>query len=304
MGLTRATFRHVLTGSYHNYFRIFDVDSLSDIVLQADKSAFKAKKIGGPLPGNKLGAKNGTRGLRDAMQMETLDFNKKILHASWHPRESTIAVCSALSFRCGWIVDPYLYPLDRRDEQPVLVQCGMMSVLTLAKSFARLCRRRLSPTLLSSCRRLFLFSVQYIFQPLLFISPASSTLYFTTIAHHPPCSARSSLVFPRIIRRTHASSGPSPSPIFGSSSSTSLTRSPPFLIPHRRVLTPQCRVFPLTRQEVRKRRRITIRTYIFLELSEATITGACWSCRDDPTTASGHTWGGVAIVGNFVHKDQ
>lgn len=88
----------MLTGSYHNYFRIFDVDSLSDVVLQADKSAFKAKKIGGPLPGNKLGAKNGARGLRDAMQMETLDFNKKILHASWHPRENTIAVRFLSSF--------------------------------------------------------------------------------------------------------------------------------------------------------------------------------------------------------------
>jgi len=94
----------VLTGSYHNYFRIFDVESLNDVVLQADKSAFKAKKIGGPLPGNKLGAKNGARGLRDAMQMETLDFNKKILHASWHPRENTIAVCFTSCFRCGWIV--------------------------------------------------------------------------------------------------------------------------------------------------------------------------------------------------------
>lgn len=27
------------------------------------------------------------------MQLDTLDFNKKILHASWHPRENTIAVC-------------------------------------------------------------------------------------------------------------------------------------------------------------------------------------------------------------------
>lgn len=86
--------RHVLTGSYHNYLRIFDVETLNDVVLQADKSAFKAKKIGGPLPGNnKLGQKNGMRpGLKDAMQLETLDFNKKILHASWHPRENTIAV--------------------------------------------------------------------------------------------------------------------------------------------------------------------------------------------------------------------
>lgn len=86
-------YRHVLTGSYHNYFRIYDVDTLNDVVLQADKSAFKAKKIGGPM-GGKAGAKNGARpnGLRDAMQLDTLDFNKKILHASWHPKENTIAV--------------------------------------------------------------------------------------------------------------------------------------------------------------------------------------------------------------------
>ena len=91
----RILSRNVLTGSYHNYLRIFDVDTLNDIVLQADKSAFKAKKIGGPLPGSKpLAAKNGVKpGLKDAMQLEPLDFNKKILHASWHPKENTIAVC-------------------------------------------------------------------------------------------------------------------------------------------------------------------------------------------------------------------
>lgn len=85
-------YRHVLTGSYHNYFRIYDTDTLNDVVLQADKSHFKAK--GRPLQGGKAGAKNGARpgGLKDAMQLETLDFNKKILHASWHPRENTIAV--------------------------------------------------------------------------------------------------------------------------------------------------------------------------------------------------------------------
>ncbi|KAI0305865.1 protein phosphatase 2A regulatory B subunit [Multifurca ochricompacta] len=88
--------KNVLTGSYHNYLRIFDVETLNDVVLQADKSAFKAKKIGGPLPGSKqLVAKNGIKsGLKDAMQLETLDFNKKILHASWHPRENTIAIAA------------------------------------------------------------------------------------------------------------------------------------------------------------------------------------------------------------------
>lgn len=84
----------MLTGSYHNYFRIYDTETLNDVVLQADKSAFKAKKIGGPLPGNNKNLRNGPKGaLRDTMQLDTLDFNKKILHASWHPRENTIAVC-------------------------------------------------------------------------------------------------------------------------------------------------------------------------------------------------------------------
>lgn len=39
----------VMTGSYHNYFRIYDVDGSSDVILQADKSAFKtAKKVSLP----------------------------------------------------------------------------------------------------------------------------------------------------------------------------------------------------------------------------------------------------------------
>jgi serine/threonine-protein phosphatase 2A regulatory subunit B len=86
-------------GSYHNYFRIYDTETLNNVVLQADKSAFKAKKIGGLMAGAKPGAKNGTwpGGLRDAMQLlETLDLNKKILHASWHPRENAIAVHIAM----------------------------------------------------------------------------------------------------------------------------------------------------------------------------------------------------------------
>ena len=107
--------RHVLTGSYHNYFRIYDVDTLNDIVLQADKSAFKAKKMGGPLPGNKIGMKNGRPGgLRENMASDTLDFNKKILHASWHPRENTIAVCPNVFPR--ELITDSARTLDRRDE--------------------------------------------------------------------------------------------------------------------------------------------------------------------------------------------
>lgn len=39
--------KKILTGSYANYFHVFDKDDDSDIVLQADKSAFKAKKLAG-----------------------------------------------------------------------------------------------------------------------------------------------------------------------------------------------------------------------------------------------------------------
>ncbi|PVG01925.1 hypothetical protein CPB86DRAFT_698381 [Serendipita vermifera] len=70
---------HVMTGSYHNYFRIYDVDGSSDVILQADKSAFKADVLPIKQPG---------------MTMDAVDFSKKILHGSWHPRENTVAIAA------------------------------------------------------------------------------------------------------------------------------------------------------------------------------------------------------------------
>jgi len=69
----------VLTGSYHNYFRIYDVNETGDkdTVLQADKSAFKAKKIGGPKSAQK-GAPGAT-GKKDGLQTDNIDFAKKIV---------------------------------------------------------------------------------------------------------------------------------------------------------------------------------------------------------------------------------
>ena len=84
--------RHVLTGSYHNYFRIYDVETTNDVVLQADKSAFKAKKIGANGPGVKGNGMKAPGPGKEGVNLDTIDFNKKILHGSWHPRENTIAV--------------------------------------------------------------------------------------------------------------------------------------------------------------------------------------------------------------------
>ncbi|GJN89043.1 hypothetical protein Rhopal_002017-T1 [Rhodotorula paludigena] len=102
--------KNVLSGSYNNYFHIYDTDASQDIVLQADKSAFKAKKIGGKnnkggAPGSggagQAGGAKGANGggaaganKKPLIDTENIDFNKKILHASWHPRENTIAIAA------------------------------------------------------------------------------------------------------------------------------------------------------------------------------------------------------------------
>ncbi|GAA5982092.1 hypothetical protein JCM10908_004735 [Rhodotorula pacifica] len=93
--------KNVLSGSYNNYFHIYDTDATQDIVLQADKSAFKAKKIGGKnnkggaagAGGGAAGGKGGKNG-KPIVDTENIDYNKKILHASWHPREDTIAIAA------------------------------------------------------------------------------------------------------------------------------------------------------------------------------------------------------------------
>ena len=105
---------NVMTGSYNNNFMIYpsDPDRETEVVLQADKSAFKAKKVGVPTPINSstsptAGKKGSSRagspaagqpGAAQRMRKETdadqIDFNKKILHMSWHPFEDSIAIAA------------------------------------------------------------------------------------------------------------------------------------------------------------------------------------------------------------------
>jgi serine/threonine-protein phosphatase 2A regulatory subunit B len=100
---------NVMTGSYNNNFMIYpsDPEQETEVVLQADKSAFKAKKVGVPTPINSTspnGSKKGSgragspAGQGSRMRKETdadqIDFNKKILHMSWHPFEDSIAIAA------------------------------------------------------------------------------------------------------------------------------------------------------------------------------------------------------------------
>lgn len=82
----------VLTGSYSNYFHLIDWERDSSVVLQADKSAFKSKKLASMNKGpSRTAASAGGIG---SVNPNNIDFNKKILHASYHPREETIAIAA------------------------------------------------------------------------------------------------------------------------------------------------------------------------------------------------------------------
>jgi serine/threonine-protein phosphatase 2A regulatory subunit B len=105
--------RNVMTGSYNNNFMIYPTEPSKDteVVLQADKSAFKAKKVGIPTPMNSAGSPTGSnkkgssragspaaaaagQRMRKETDADQIDFNKKILHMSWHPREDSIAIAA------------------------------------------------------------------------------------------------------------------------------------------------------------------------------------------------------------------
>jgi len=104
--------KNVMTGSYNNNFMIYPStpDQETEVVLQADKSAFKAKKVGVPTPMNMTGGPLNKKGgssragspaatgqgarMRKETDADQIDFNKKILHMSWHPFEDSIAIAA------------------------------------------------------------------------------------------------------------------------------------------------------------------------------------------------------------------
>lgn len=86
------TCSQVMTGSYNNYFHVYERNTKNETILQADKSAFKAKRLGSAK--SKLGSRTLAGKSNKDLNLDTVDYNKKILHASWHPFENSIAVAA------------------------------------------------------------------------------------------------------------------------------------------------------------------------------------------------------------------
>lgn len=81
----------LLTGSYHNYFHIYDRNGKSDVCIEASKFTQKPKKPG---------VLRLARGKKDTKKNEeinpdTIDYTKKALHVAWHPKANLIAVGAA-----------------------------------------------------------------------------------------------------------------------------------------------------------------------------------------------------------------
>ena len=82
-----------MSGSYSNYFHIYDRNSKNEITLQADKSAFKSKRSTSQK--KSIGTPGSVRkSKKEEINPDTIEYSKKILHASWHPQEYSVAVAA------------------------------------------------------------------------------------------------------------------------------------------------------------------------------------------------------------------
>lgn len=95
-------FRHVMTGSYNNFFRMFDRELQHDVILEASRADVPVPMSGvvsnaskptvQPLRPRRVCTAGKRR--KDEISVDCLDFNKKILHTAWHPSENILALAA------------------------------------------------------------------------------------------------------------------------------------------------------------------------------------------------------------------
>ncbi|PIO62594.1 hypothetical protein TELCIR_15844 [Teladorsagia circumcincta] len=89
--------RHVLTGSYHNLFRTYARGSSEAKMWEArpqePHSLLRTRRVCG---GAGARAQRGRRPQNndDELAADALDFNRKILHVAWHPKDNIIALAA------------------------------------------------------------------------------------------------------------------------------------------------------------------------------------------------------------------
>ncbi|XP_008821364.1 serine/threonine-protein phosphatase 2A 55 kDa regulatory subunit B delta isoform isoform X1 [Nannospalax galili] len=79
----------IMTGSYNNFFRMFDRNTRRDVTLEASRENSKPRASLKPRK-----VCTGGKRKKDEISVDSLDFNKKILHTAWHPTENIVAVAA------------------------------------------------------------------------------------------------------------------------------------------------------------------------------------------------------------------
>ena len=121
-------FSHILSGSYNNFFKSFNRKSKQELMFECSREQSKPRQLlrpkrvvnsnlnngnanqqqsnGGvssPSLNSKRntqmvnGGKQNTFNLKDEVNVDNLDFTKKILHTSWHPKDNIIAIAATNS---------------------------------------------------------------------------------------------------------------------------------------------------------------------------------------------------------------
>ncbi|KAK4472069.1 hypothetical protein MN116_005441 [Schistosoma mekongi] len=100
----------IVTGSYNNYFRVFERGTSKDLLMEASREAMENSVCGKLKPcqvisdGTIGGAISATSFSEGKINVECMDLTRKLLHLSWHPREHTLALAGTSSL---YLLDHY-----------------------------------------------------------------------------------------------------------------------------------------------------------------------------------------------------
>ncbi|KAL5471606.1 hypothetical protein EMCRGX_G029735 [Ephydatia muelleri] len=81
--------KKIITGTYNNFFRIFDRQTKDDYCYEASRDMTTLGQI---LRHKKVTTTGRKR--RDEVMVENLDYTRKILHAAWHPTDNILAIAA------------------------------------------------------------------------------------------------------------------------------------------------------------------------------------------------------------------
>ncbi|KAL3319052.1 Serine/threonine-protein phosphatase 2A 55 kDa regulatory subunit B beta isoform [Cichlidogyrus casuarinus] len=113
--------RHILTGSYNYYFRVFDRETKNSVLLESSRDVLK-QQISQLQPkhvvSDSLLPLNGQsmedieiedmdavpRRGQDEINIESMDLNHKLLHLAWHPQEPILALAGTSNL---YIIEAY-----------------------------------------------------------------------------------------------------------------------------------------------------------------------------------------------------